>query len=340
MSYEYPSQWMNGDSKLENEEISPVEDVPKVMWVPMLVPVEAFYQYWGYPQQAFYEYTVESSGYPLPATATTPSASSSSDKKEEINDDAQPAEAAPAVSCSASADNSDSFSDASTDVGDGDDIADDFDEEPKQVEIVEAPRRQFLFAKLSREQRVDQLKRVTDEYCALEFDSVDATSQGGLALRMLTILKSLSESATFHGDQGRSQEKRLFLLGLGQDDENAIKDVVQRAQVLCEGRLFRTAFDVLQEVAPRLSDNSLPAPAPGQMSGGEGQMSGEEIEAMKQRRLEKRKRQRGERRVQRADDRADRASQRCTGSGSSSAAASSSCIPHKGASATWSRTRS
>jgi len=178
------------------------------------------------------------------------------------SENAQPAghDDVPPTQCSgASADSSDSLSDASTDVGEGDDIAEDFEEEsPKQVERIETPERPSIFAKLSREQRVDQLRRVIDEYCALEFDSVDSTSQGGLACRMLAILKSLSDSTTFHGEQGRSRERRLVLLGLDQNDEDAITNVVGRAQSLCEERSFRKAFAVLKEVIPRFCGKAVP----------------------------------------------------------------------------------
>jgi hypothetical protein len=218
----------------------------------------------------------------------------------------------PPTQCSNSADRADSLSDASTDVGEGDDIAEDFEEEcPKQVERMEANERPCMFAKLSREQRVDQLRRVVDEYCALEFDSVDATSQEGLACRMLAVLKSLSEATTFHGEQGISRERRLVLLGLDQKDEDAITDVVGRAQSFCETRCFRNAFSVLREVIPRFGGKA--APARDEVS------CSDDIEAMKLRRLEKRQRQRNERRVQRADERADRAAQRRQSASSSAA---------------------
>lgn len=346
MSYQYPNHWVVGnsnnpfgDSKSEQQEVMSVDDAPKVLWVPMLLPIEAVFPYWGYPQ-TYYDYGFDAHGNAWPSTPSTTGGIPNTEEQEESLQNDQTAddaaaddedEGAPAESCSGSAEQSDSFSDASTDVGDGDDIADDFEEEvktPKQVVHVQAPARPSLFMKLSRQQRVDQLRRVIDEYCELEFDSVEATSQEALALRMLTILKSLSESATFHGEQGRSQEKRLCLLGFGRDDENAIKDVARRAQVFCEERLFRSAFDVLKEVAPRFKGESLPA---------RSEESGEDMEAMKQRRLEKRQRQRKERCVQRAADRADRAAQRCTSASSSSATAAPSCKPPSSTYMKWSR---
>jgi len=319
MSYQNSRQWvvdnnnnpMDG-SKCEHQETLPDHATPKVVWVPMLVPVEAVFPYWVYPQ-TFYDYdlNVQANMWPAPLTSTK---SSGGNAQAADHDDV------PAAQCStASADQSDSLSDASTDVGEGDDIAEDFEEEsPKQVDRIEAHERPSMFAKLSREQRVDQLRRVIDEYCALEFDSVDSTSQGGLACRMLAILKSLSDSTTFHGEQGCTRERRLVLLGLDQNDEDAITNVVGRAQSLCEERSFRKAFAVLKEVIPRFGGKAAPALS---------EVSSEDIEAMKLRRLEKRQRQRNERRVQRADDRADRSAQRCP---SVSSGPGASCKPTAG----------
>lgn len=351
MSYQYSSPF--SEHKLENQEVLPVDDAPNVVWMPMLVPVEAFFPNWGYVPQMLYDHGVPQMEEHLDNAWPAD------------EDDQETAQPAPAESCSASADASDSFSDASTDVGDGDDIAEDFEEEAKHPPVNDstevdaaAAKRPSLFVKLSRQQRVDQLRRLIDEYCTLDFDSVDVTSQEGLAFRMLTMLKSLSESTTFYEDEGRSQEKRLYLLGLGQDDEDAITDVVSRTQVFCEQRSFRNAFDVLKEVAPRLSGNAsvactpvsiekveeLASPTSGASVAASSHMSTEEIEAMKQRRLEKRQRQRQERRVQRASDRADRAAQRGTTlSGGAAVTTPQSrypnpgCQPHNGASMKWGR---
>lgn len=356
MSYQYSSPCVGGNSKVEDQEVLSVDDAPNVVWMPMLIPVEAFFPYWGYGPQTLYDHGVPQMEGSLETVWPA-------DQDDEDDVEVQPA---PAESCSASADASDTFSDASTDVGDADDIAEDFEEETKhspvenftQVRSVAAPKRPSLFAKISRQQRVDQLRRVIDEYCTLEFDSVDVTAQEGLAFRMLTTLKSLSESTTFHWDEGRSQEKRLYLLGLDQDDEDAIQDVVIRTQVLCEKRAFRLAFDVLKEVAPRLSGDAsrycsqlsseqkeeVASPPSEDSAGASSQISSEEIEAMKQRRLEKRQRQRQDRRVQRAGDRADRAGQRCITTSSGAAATipqsryhNPGCQPHNGASMKWSR---
>jgi len=321
MSYQYPSPWFAGngndalgDAKLQHQDVLSVDDAPTVIWMPMLVPVENVFPHWGYPQ-IFYHHG------PDAHSTTWPLSQISTDVLPNLEDVERPDDnVEPAGSCSSSADLSDSFSDASTDVGDGEDIADDFEEEPRhfpiqgarQVEIAAAPGRPIFSFMISRQQRVDQLRRVIDEYCALEFDSVDATSQGALAYRMLTVLKSLSEATTFHGEEGRCKEKRLHLLGLGKDDEDAIRDAVDHAQGFCDKRSFRDAFKVLKQMAPRLSGKALHSPK---------SKASEETEAMKQRRLDKRQRQRQERRVQRAGDRANRTAQRCC-SASSSAAAS------------------
>merc|ERR1712139_131992 len=153
-----------------------------------------------------------------------------------------------------------------------------------------------------------------------------ASSQGSLVLRMLTILKSLNDTTTFHGEQGRSEEKRLFLLGLNQDDENAIKNIASRAEGLCERRSFRSAFDVLREAAPRLRGELLTVSK---------QMSPEEIEAMKLRRLEKRQRQRQERRVQRAADRVERCSRRPKAAPQESCSSTDTWHPPRKANSSW-----
>lgn len=165
-----------------------------------------------------------------------------------------PRPAAPAEQCRATED--DVNSDASTDVGD-DELA---ELSEAEIEVINTEGRALVnksptparrsLPKLSRQQRVDQLERVVDEFCSLDFDSVDASAQGGLTLRMLVILKSLNESATYYEEQGRSEEKRFLLLGLNADDEAAITGIVRRAEIHCEARLFRAAFDVLREVVP------------------------------------------------------------------------------------------
>lgn len=205
--------------------------------------------------------------------------------------------------------NDDNCSDASTDVGadDQDDreLADDLDGEGRDMHVHIAQSRP-LFPKLSRQQRIEQLRRVVDEFCSLDFHSVEASSQGGLVLRMLTILKSLSESTVFYGESGRSEEPRMLLLGFGKSVEEAIHEATQRAETLCEGRMFRAAFDTLRLLAPRLSKNQELQAKP---------MSLEEVEAIALRRLQKRHRQRQDRRQQRAADRAQRSTNRQASAG-------------------------
>jgi len=222
---------------------------------------------------------------------------------EESESDLSPA------TCSAALRTEDTWSEASTDVGldDVDDVdeAGDFEAEA-EVEYVRehevtAPVTRPSFPKVSRQQRVDQLRRLVDEFLTLDFNSVDASSQHGLVCRMLAILKSLSETAIFYDEGGRSEEKRLSLLGLGQDDEDAIHEATVHAEELCDGRLFHSAFDVLKEVRSRLREQTVPDSK---------QLSAEELEAMKARRLQRRQRQREERREQRKTDRAERSAWR------------------------------
>lgn len=208
--------------------------------------------------------------------------------------------------CQATSAVSDNCSDASTDVGADDledrELVDDLDGEGRNVYVhIVQSRPRPIFPNLSRQQRIEQLRRVVDEFCSLDFHSVDASSQGGLVLRMLTILKSLRESTVFYGESGRSEEQRMSLLGFGKSVEAAIHEATQRAETLCEGRMFRAAFDTLRQLAPRLSGDQKLQAMP---------MSTEEVEAMALRRLQKKQRQRQDRREQRATDRAKRSTNR------------------------------
>lgn len=325
-TYQYPTLLPDGESNSQDV-ASAFGNAPQVFWVPVLVP------YWGSPQ-SLYDYRGEQTGgewkppggeqmAPVTDFALPPASCHDSEDSWQ-------------ASCHGTAgDTSDAFSDASTDVGEDDDLADlreedmglQPDEDSSPVNAIEAPATPCFFAKLDRQQRVEQLKRVTDEFCALDFDSVDASSQEALVRRMLTTLKSLSESTSFYAEEGRLQMKRMLLLDLGEGDEDAIKEVTGRAEHLCEARSFRAAFAVLQEVAPQLRGNPLPV--------SKLPMSAEEIEAMKQRRLEKRQRQRQERRVQRVAVRTDRPPSRFKGAPTSSSSCTAT-IPSnrcKGASA-------
>lgn len=212
----------------------------------------------------------------------------------------------PLASCDAPLRDEDAGSEASTDVGIDDvDEADseaDVDLVSKEVRSAPASGRPS-FPKLDRQQRVEQLRRLVNEFCSLDFNLVDASSQMGLVFRMLTMLKSFSESSVFHGKEGRCKEKRFLLLGLGQQDEDAIQKSISQAESLCDGRLFRAAFDILSHVAPRLR---------GEVTSGSRlqEMSPDEVEAIRINRLEKRQRQREERRDQRSTVRAERSAGR------------------------------
>lgn len=333
MSYQFPASSADYEHWSQHQNMPPGANVPGVMiWVPVLVPV------WEYPK-----------------TSETQDGESDSQGEPSANS------AINAADCQEASGNSDSYSDASTDVGDDDDLDDECEEEVQPGEVEqpncnvplqcsrseELPRRHRLFVKLSREQRVEQLKRVADEFNGLDFDAVDASSQGALVLRMLTILKSLSESTAFHDSQGRHEEKRLSLLGLSEHDEDAMKCSIDPAEKMCEARLYRGAFDTMKEIRPLLQGQArqdcmhsalaetAAAESPSESkrataAATEGQptkemMSSADLEAMKQRRLEKRQRQRQERYEQRGADRALRSAQRyrpprTTSSSSSSAA--------------------
>lgn len=207
--------------------------------------------------------------------------------------------------CHASMQVWDASSEASTDVG-LDDV-EYIDEVLNEAEIESETDGQRAvpsrpsFPKANKEQRVDHLRRLVDDFQDLDFSAVDASSQQGLVLRMLTILKSLSDSSVFYSEGVRFEEKRTLLLGLGVEDEGAIRNIADRAQDLCEGRKFRDAFDVLKEAVASLR---------GERPQGPQAMSAEEIEAMRLRRLQKKQRQRQERREERTTERAERSAQR------------------------------
>jgi hypothetical protein len=210
------------------------------------------------------------------------------------------------ASCETSVENSDSYSDASTDVGDDDDIVDlcEDDSATPSVEVShmlqsDTPCSRPCFRKVTRQQRFEQIRRIAEEFCNLEFESVDASCQEALVLRMMTILKSLNEKTTFDGECGRAEVKRLCLLGLDQRDEDSIKDTIYHAEKLWVTRKFHASYEVLKQIAPKLRCKlSLTS---------KKRATPEEIEAMKLRRLQKRQRQRQERRDQRNAERAQRA---------------------------------
>lgn len=294
--------WQHGES----EEMT--------VWVPVCVPVLVPVDQWGYPMP-YPQAGHHSYGQPWLGGQVQEQEVQDPPREEETRQEAEtPSESASQDTCQITAE--DSMSDASTDVGDDEDLAEDFEDEPILIPVAPplAPRKPSVFAAPSRQQRLEQLNRVIAEYCSLKFDDVDATSQEGLVFRMLTILKSLRESTSFSEGEIRSQEKRLVLLGLGEDDEKVIEDVACRAEECCNSRAFRAAFKILTSVNPRLINEAQPSEStcsPNSEAGSptsssserQRPMTSEEIEEMKRRRLEKRMRQRAERREQRRVDR-------------------------------------
>jgi hypothetical protein len=185
-------------------------------------------------------------------------------------------------SCRASADSHYAGSEVSTDIGEDDDDRDDL--------------LCFDVSKVTRLQRIEQLKRIVNEFANLEFDTVDALSQEGLVMRKLALLKSLGDWSTFYSEEDRFEESKLNLLGL-QEHKEVFEEIASRAHHLCEYRQFRSAFNVLHEAAPLMR------------RAGRDRLSVEEWEAMQARRMQKRQRQREERREQRREDRKNRSAQ-------------------------------
>jgi|EP00427_Karlodinium_veneficum_P014044 hypothetical protein len=190
----------------------------------------------------------------------------------------------------------DAGSDVSTDVGEEEEFRK--DSMGFEIDCARSPHARLLherpsFLKISRKQRIDQLARVVDEFKALDFDSVDVSSQESLVMRKLILLKSLGDSTSYHNKHGRSEEPKLILLGLN-GARDTFENIASQAQLLCESRQFRSAFNVLQ-AAVSCINREVPH-----------QMSAEEVEAMALRRLRKRQRQREERREQRRSDRKNR----------------------------------
>lgn len=208
------------------------------------------------------------------------------------------------ATCGRASANADDCSEASTDAGTDEgrehDNMEDSDAEEVQTAVhwhrrtqaAAIPTRPRL-PKVSRQQRIDQLNNIVDEFCALDFDAVDASCQEGVARRMLVVLRSLEELVTFNGHGGRSEESRFSLLGVAPHDQQAINVIACRAQQLCDARRFREAFRILREAGPRIR--------------GRSQRNPEDADAMAARRLLKRQRQRQERREQRASERRERA---------------------------------
>jgi len=211
-------------------------------------------------------------------------------------------EVAPSDSCNSAARLDDIGSDVSTEVGEEEVYISDLLDFETDVDSALTRHAQFIyerpsFLKASRQQRIDQSKRVVDECAMLDFDSADASSQESLVMRKLVLFKSLKDFTIYCSGSSRRQETRLSLLGLLKDVA-AFDEIASRAQHLCESRQFRLAFNVLQEAIVCIFGQA------------RHQMPAGEIEAMNLRRLQKRQRHREERREERRQDRKERSAQR------------------------------
>lgn len=157
------------------------------------------------------------------------------------------------------------------------------------------------FAKVDKQQRLNQLANIVEEFCTLDFNSVDAVSQEAVVLRMLALLKCLIETTSFYEHDVHHAAARLSLLDISEADQKFCADVVGCAQKFCGNRNFRQAFDVLRHARPRLLGKDGP-PTPEQDGDAEA------LQAL--RRAQKRQRQRQERREARAMERARRSAAR------------------------------
>lgn len=207
------------------------------------------------------------------------------------------------AACSSSEHDEDHNSDASTDVGDEAQLCLDDDSEDEAALAPHCQASQVLarpsFLKVDQAQRIEQLKRVVDEFCTLDFDAVDASSQEGVAMRRLTLLKSLKEPTVYYSENQRFEQTRLALLGLD-NLASTLDQITVQGEQLCESRHFRSAFEALEEAVPHLGGKTMASK----------QLNDEEVEAMKFRRAQRKQRQRAERREQRSDARAERSAQR------------------------------
>jgi len=114
------------------------------------------------------------------------------------------------------------------------------------VEVVEAPKRP-QFARVTREQRLQQIHRTLNEFLGLSFDEVEPEQQAGVVHRMLATLKSLESADVFWTNGERGEVERYILLGLQEDDMYAIGSIVKRAEKYSEQRGYRKAFEVLEK---------------------------------------------------------------------------------------------
>lgn len=127
---------------------------------------------------------------------------------------------------------------------------------------VEAPANASrpMFARMSRKQRLQQIRKAMDEFLSLEFDAVSPEEQGGLAQRMLATAKSLATKDVYWNAEGdRVEEERYEFLGLQEADMYAIGQHVKKAVKYCEKRSFRKVYDTLCQVRPWIHGGDLSA---------------------------------------------------------------------------------
>mmetsp|Transcript_5885 Transcript_5885/g.14054 ORF Transcript_5885/g.14054 Transcript_5885/m.14054 type:complete len:445 (-) Transcript_5885:122-1456(-) len=168
-----------------------------------------------------------------------------------MSDEEDNAPESPRSACSTMAPPSECGDELPAAVGLGDDSE---GEDPS--EVVEAPKRP-QFARITKEQRLQQIHRTLDEFLELNFDQVEAEQQGGVVHRMLATLKSLASADVFWTDGKRSEVDRYVLLGLEEDDMYAIGDIVKKADKLSEKRAYRKAFEALEKAKPWLQGGDL-----------------------------------------------------------------------------------
>jgi hypothetical protein len=125
--------------------------------------------------------------------------------------------------------------------------------EEEQVQKPGARNARPTFDRPTREKRVQQIKKVVDEFMGLNFDEVKAEEQPGLVLRMQSILKSLASSDVYWHGKAKFEEPRYALLGFCEDDMYAIGDRIRKADKSSEKRQFREAFGSCSEAKPWLS---------------------------------------------------------------------------------------
>lgn len=159
------------------------------------------------------------------------------------------------------------------------------------------------FARVSRGQRLAQLAKLVEEFCNLDFNTVDASAQSAVVLRMLALLRSLRHMEVYHDREGtRCTEERYALLGLAAEctEMMVLDKMCRQAEVLVDDRSFRPAFELLCEARPlfiRCCQDVGTAC---------GRPPLNDDQAMALRRWLRKQKQREERRHQRATDRAEK----------------------------------